>query len=150
MIVSRTRDKKALAKIFNHPKVIDYLRDDFSPESYYMPKLHESVIYLMDDAKTGAVRAEPMNGICCQCHIATTPAMWGNAAEFASMVIEWIFKHTRYMKIVGMVPEYNTRTIQLVEKIGMKKEGVITKSFLKDFKLNDWHIYGIEKHREEE
>ena len=149
MIVSRTRDKKALAKIFNHPKVKDYLSDDLTPDGYYVPVLHEAIIYLMDDSKKGAVRIDPMNGICCMAHISTTPAMWGNASEFAKLSMAWVFKHTRYMKIVGMIPAYNDKTIGLANKIGMIKEGVVTKAFLKNFVLHDLHIYGVEKHTED-
>lgn len=146
MIVTRTRDKKTLAKILNHPKVTDYLRDDFSADGHYTPYVAEMIIYLIDPAKTGVTRFEPMNGACCQAHIATLPAMWGNASDFAKSCIEWIFKHTRYQKIVGMVPAYNTHTLNLVNKIGMRQEGLITKSFLKDFVLNDLHIYAIGKY----
>jgi len=144
MHVSRTRDKKAILKIINHNKVRKWVVDDLSPDNY-TPFMHESVIVLMDDEKLGMIRIEPMNGICCQVHIATKPKMWGHAVEFGQLAKEWLFKHTRYQKVVAMVPAYNRLAIRVCRKIGFKQEGVIERSFLRNWELHDWIVFGLNK-----
>jgi len=148
MNISRTRDKKAILKILKHPDVNHWVTDDLSPENF-TPIIHDAIIYLMDDKKTGVIRIEPMNGICCQGHVATLPEMWGQSVEFARLAVAWIFKATRYMKIVGMVPEYNQRALEWAKASGMMQEGVITKAFLKDMKLHNLIVFGLCKHKEE-
>lgn len=148
MIISRTRDKKVISKILRHPKVNPWLVDDLSPINY-SPVIHESIIYLVDDKKTGVTRFDPMNGICCQAHIATVPDMWGKAVEFSKLSIEWIFKHTGYQKIVAMIPEYNRLAIRVARMVDMKQEGNITSSFLKDWKLHSLIIFGLDKVKKE-
>ena len=148
MHIHRSRDEKAIQAILSHPKVHPWLIDDLTPKDC-KPVMHDSIIYLMDVDKTGVVRFDPMNGVCCQAHIATLPAMWGKAVEFSTMSIQWIFKNTKYQKIMTMVPEYNSLTVRLCRKLYMTQEGVLTKAFLKDWNLYSLIIFGINKHQEE-
>jgi len=138
------KDKEAIAKVFNHPAVYNWITDDCSPE-IYEPDMDAKFIYLMDDTKNGVVRLDPINSICCQAHIALTPKLWGSGCEFVRDVIAWGVKNTLYMKVIVMIPAFNKLTIRLVEKIGFSREGVIKKSFLKNWKLYDQELWGLTK-----
>ena len=81
MIIKRSLDKEAISKVFNHPQVFPFLPDDISP-AFYDPVIHPQVMYLMDEEDRGVVRVDPVNGITCSVHIATTPDMWGDALHF--------------------------------------------------------------------
>jgi len=133
---------QAVSKIMNHPKVYRWLGDDCSPLMY---EPEDKGIYLIDDTKSGVVRLDHINGICCQVHIALTPNMWGKGIEFGKRCIEWAITNTRYIKAIVMIPTYNRLTISLVKKCGFTQEGLIRKSFLKDWKLYDQVIFGITK-----
>ena len=145
MNISRTRDKKAISKILRHPKVFKWLGDDLSPDNY-SPHTEDPIIYLIDENKTAVIRIDPMNGITCNVHIAATPKMWGKTQEFAETATGWLFKHTRFTKVIAMVPDFNRLAIRLAGKIGMQQEGIITKSFLKNWKAHDLVLFGLCKH----
>jgi len=50
------------------------------------------------------------------------------------------------MKIISLVPEFNPLAARLCRVCGLKKEGVLKKSFLKNFKLYDQSVYGMSKY----
>ena len=144
MIVEACIDVEVISRILNHPEVRDWLTDDNSPGNY-IPVIHPSVIYLVDDSKNGVIRIDPMNSVSCFVHIATTPVMRGKGLDFCKAAFAWGFERTRYRKVVAMIPEYNERVIRLVNKLGFVQEGTLKNSFLKNWKLVDQVIYGLSK-----
>ena len=144
MFISRTRDKKTILKVLKHPKVWPWISDDCSPENY-TPLLQENVIYLTEESKMGIIRIDPMNGICGSVHISTRPELWGKTVEFAEAARAWTFKHTRYVKLVAMVPSYNRLALRLIKKLGFECEGTIKKSLLKNWELHDVILFGLNK-----
>lgn len=147
MIVSLTKDIQVIAEIVNHPKLYGWLSDDCSPLIY---EPDPKSLYLTDDNEDGIVRLDHVNGVCCQVHIAVTPCMWGKGVEFGKKCIEWAIVNTRYIKVIAMIPIYNKLTIRLVKKCGFKQEGLIKKSFLKNWKLHDQVLFGITKREYQE
>jgi len=137
-------DIPTIQGILTHPKVRDWLTDDNSSFNYE-PVIHPQIIYLVNKEHTGVIRIDPLNSMTCSVHIATTPELWGKGAEFALEALTWGFKNTQYSKVVAIIPEYNERTIKLVQKIGFVKEGVITKSFLKRWKVHNQFLFGLYK-----
>lgn len=143
-MIFATKNIDEVSRVLNHPKVYSWVSDDFSSKPY-VPPVNENIVYLMDETKRGVVVIHPMNSIACYIHIALTPEMWGNGVKFAKDCILWGVENTRYMKAVVMIPIFNRLTIRLVKKCGFKKEGLLKKSFLKDWKLYDQEVYGITK-----
>lgn len=143
-MINRCIDIDVISKIITHSDVVNWLTDDNSPKEN-IPVIHPSIIYLVDEKETGVIRVDPMNSISCYVHIATTPKMWGNGHKFVKEAIEWGFKNTGYLKIVALIPVFNKHTINLVMDLGFKKEGVCTKSFLKNWVIHDQLIFGLYK-----
>ena len=141
-MIKRCIDISVIKSILTHKDVLDWVTDDNSPIPYD-PVIHPSIIYLVDEKEQGVIRIDPFNGIACTVHIATLPDMWGNAHEFCKEAIEWGFTFTKYLKVIAFIPGYNKNAIKLVTDIGFKKEGVLTKSFLKNWKLHDQIIFGF-------
>lgn len=140
--VNRTFDKEALIKIFNHPMVYGWISDGKSP-GFHEPSINPSIIYLVDDLERVVVQISPLNGISCDVHVAALPEIWGSVDKFVKEAINWGFQNTRYMKAVAMIPSYNKRVLGLAERVGFLREGVLTKSFLKNWKLHDQIILGL-------
>lgn len=136
-------NKEVIENIILHPKVVNWLTDDKS--KHYDVVIHPQIYYLVNEANTGVIRVDPMNSITCSLHMATLPELWGHGHEFAQEALEWGFKNTLYQKIVGIIPTYNERIIKLVKDLGFKQEGVLTKSFLKNWVLADQLIFGLSK-----
>jgi len=143
-MVAQTFDIKKIARILNDKKVIDWISDD-ATKGRYVPPLSPNVIYLIDDTDSGVIRIDPLNSVACTVHIATLPRMWGSGHTFVKDAIKWGFKNTTYQKVVAIIPEYNKFTIKLVSDLNFKKEGVLEKSFLKNWQMHNQLIYGLNK-----
>ncbi|MDI6789395.1 MAG: GNAT family protein [Thermodesulfobacteriota bacterium] len=141
MIIPCT-DKEDIAHILNHPRVYGWIIDIRSPKEYE-PIIHESALYLMDETKAGVIRIDPMNGITCCAHIAALPGMWGKTKEFVKEAIRWGFANTGYMKATAFIPIDNKLAIKLARDVGMVQEGILTKSYLRNWKLLDQIIFGL-------
>ena len=142
-MIYRCEDPEVISNIIHHPEVIDFLTDDGA--SSMQVQIHPSIIYLTNSAHTGLIQAVPMNVVMCQVHIATTPDLWGKGHDFVAEAIQWGFTNTLYQKIIGMIPAYNYRTINLIEDLGFIREGILKKSFLKNWILHDQLIYSLSK-----
>jgi len=139
-MVHQTHDINAVNRILNHPKVYDRISDDSSPRPYYAPP---EGVYIMDDRRSGVIALQQLNGIACQVHIAALPSMWGRARAFVKQALCWGFMNTQYIKVVALVPDFNLPATRLCHDCGFTIEGVLTKSFLKDWKMHNQTIYGI-------
>ena len=137
---------EAVSRIFNHPKVYEWISDDTSVPPFVPDPAH---FYLMNEEKTGVVRLEHLNGITCMVHIGTLPELWGRATTFVKEGILWLFENTKYSKIVSLAPENNRVAILFGRRCGFKEEGRITKSFLKNWTLYDQVVLGLSKYDKE-
>lgn len=140
--IKQCTDKNIIKKILQHQDVRGWLTDDNSPVDHE-PVIHPSIIYLVDETENGVIRIDPMNGISCFVHIATTPKMWGAGHEFVKDAIKWGFENTPYLKVVAFIPVFNEHTVKLVKDVGFKQEGICRKSFLKNWVLHDQLIFGL-------
>ena len=120
-----------------------WLTDDNSDN--YEVIIHPQIYYLVNEENSGVLRIDKMNSVTCSGHLATLPSLWGNGHAFVQEVLDWIFINTFYQKIVGIIPAYNERVIKLVKDLNFKQEGVLTKSFLKNWVLADQLIFGLSK-----
>jgi len=59
--------------------------------------------------------------------------------------LKWMFKNTPCEKIIGFTPDYCKEAVMLAIKAGMKREGILTKSWKKDGILYDQIITGVNK-----
>lgn len=131
-----------IKEIVDDPLVNPWLSED----NTNMPiTFHPNITYLINDKKNCLIRVDKFNSITCCVHIAAKSETWGHNIEFVKEAIIWGFKYLPYKKFIAFIPEYNKRVISFVEKIGFKKEGVLTKSFLKNWKIQDQLIYGLVK-----
>ena len=142
-MVSKTNDLESVARIFNHPKVYRWISDDLSAP-VYVPD--PSGFYVMNEEKTGVAKVEPFTGTACMVHIAALPELWGKTPEFVKEGAKWLFSNTRYTKIISVAPECNRLALRLGDACGFKREGKITNSFLKNWRLYDMIVFGLSKY----
>jgi RimJ/RimL family protein N-acetyltransferase len=57
----------------------------------------------------------------------------------------WMFNNTPCQKIITNIPSFNRPAKLLALKCGMKQEGLITKTFMKNNQIYDVHLMGITK-----
>jgi len=70
---------------------------------------------------------------------------WGNgyATEAAKAIIDFAFTEKRYHKVWGRFFTTNPTSGKVMEKAGMRKEGLQTKHIIKDGKFLDLALFGI-------
>ena len=137
-------DKNIIKNIALHPDVREWLIDDNSPDEYE-PVILPNVYYITEESRKGFIRVDPLNSVTAYVHIATMPSMKGQAHKFVKEAIEWGFKNLPFIKYVAMFPEYNENVLNLVKKFKLKKEGRLTRAFLKNWKYHDMLIYSLNK-----
>ena len=142
MTVHRSVDKQAITQVLNHPQVFHSLTDDRSP-FFYEATVAPHIIYLMDETQHGVIRIDPVNGITCSAHIATMPEMRGTAVDFVKDALDWGFRYTHYLKVMALIPVFNKNAMSLATRSGFEREGILKKSFLKNWKLHDQIIFGL-------
>ncbi len=142
----KTNDMEAVANIFNHPKVYEWVSDDTCVPPFIPDPNH---LYLMNEEKTGAIRVDALNGVTCMVHIATLPELRKGTKQFVEEAIKWVFEKTTYSKIVSLAPECNRAAVVFGKRCGFKVEGKMTKSFLKNWKLYDQVVFGLSKYDKE-
>jgi hypothetical protein len=124
--------------VWNHIK--KYLEDD-SRELEHRGKF----IGIFDHGfMAGAFLVRPWSKFCYEVHGGVHPEYFGRGVEVCNEVGK-LFFCSPCIKIVAPIPEFNVKMIQCVEKIGMKKEGIVKQAFMKNYKAHDIHIYGITK-----
>jgi len=79
-------------------------------------------------------------------HISMLPSARGRpGVKAAKKAIEYMWKRSTALKLVGFVPEYNKAAIKFGHLVGFKTEGTLSKSFRKYGKMHDMIILGINK-----
>lgn len=113
----------------------------------FEPPQHETILYLVpiEDKPLGVFMVFPTTSVCFEVHTNILPEYWGKALEAAKALIAWVFTQTECEKLITRVPAFNKLAYQLAIRVGMRSEGVNTKSFRKHGMLFDQHMMGIEK-----
>lgn len=137
--------------ILSHESVFRYLVDDSkkNPESALM-KAHA----LISDLNTYVLRPRegslfifaPTNHVTYEMHVATIdgPAR-KHAKEDAKAAVIWMLENTKALKFIGFTPTCNRRAVVFARMCGLKKEGCITKTYMKDGVLYDNVVFGIDR-----
>ena len=88
----------------------------------------------------------PLNPILYEVHTSILTGGRGRKGiEAGKETIAWFFNNSPAQKIISFIPEFNRPARIYARACGMKKEGVVTKSYFKFGKLHDQIIVGIEK-----
>jgi len=143
-MITQTTDPELISRVINHKDVFPWVSDDKTPKPYD-PNMDNGSIFLTDETEKSVIEIDPLNGIMCQVHMAALPELWGNCHHIVIDALIWGFKNTGFMKVLGIIPDCNIFVKKLLVDSGFKKEGMITKAYLKGWKLYDMEIYGITK-----
>ncbi len=149
----RVADVAEVNRIMTHPDVYPKISDDGSPEVGRFdatPLLECDAIYFLGWTVAGAWAGmwllKPWNTITYEVHTSVLPDFRGaEAIRVAGDVGRWMFHNTPCRKVVTLIPEGNRPALAFALSAGMKKEGLVKRSFLKGGKVVDQQLLGIEK-----
>lgn len=153
MIRLATQDDRDLVNsIFNGPTVIEHICDDASsgdrPYDFgpLMGTPESKGSFFLTNGETAVCFLMPMNGTTLDLHSAILPEARGKQAiQIGKDVIQWIWENTRYIKLASWIPVANVPAYAFARKCGFVVEGTLTKSFMKDGKLQDQILVGLSK-----
>lgn len=138
-------------RILSDESVFSYIVDDSkkNPESALM-QAHNLIsamnTYVLRPRPDSLFIFTPTNYITYEMHVATIEGDARRyAREDAKRAVAWMLENTRAQKFIGMVPTCNRRAAVFARMCGLKKEGRIKNTFLKDGVLYDNLVFGIDR-----
>jgi len=138
---------ETVARIMRDPSCWPFVRDDRTPADW-VPEDDASIYYLLvidEEEIAGLVIIEEQNGVMGQLHIAFLAGHRGKiAVEGIRDVFAWVWQHTPYRKLIGLLPRWNMQARVLARNVGMRREGCLRKAHLRRGKYHDLMIYGTE------
>lgn len=149
----KNSDKKLLAKYANNKKIGKNLRD-IMPYPYTLEDATNfiEVVSTEETVHTFAIILDKkFVGVCglnlqtdiyrkgCEVGYWVAEPFWGQgiASHALNLVTEYAFKELNKVRVFTGVFEYNTASIQVLEKCGYQKEGLFKKALIKDGKFYD-------------
>ena len=148
-------DVEAVNRIMRHPDIYPYSTDDGCSKDAntfdVRSTLQNPAVYFLgwriDEAWAGLWTLHAWNVATYEIHPCILPPFRaGLAATHATEeAVNWMYDNTQCRKVVAVIPEINKAAILFALAGGMKQEGVIKDSFLKDGKLCNQILVGTEK-----
>jgi len=143
-----------IVTVYTHEEVYPFISDDFSiPREKFKPRPSNS-IYLkatLDDELAGIIQLDPQNGITVEAHFAFLPEFQNKnlkrhiALNSSLLAIRWVWNNTKFSKIIAMVSKNRKDVRRLACKAGFEVEGSSKNSYMKNGKLYDQWLLGLEK-----
>lgn len=146
MIINKITNQEYLTYIYQTPDVYNAFADDsFPSRKEFNLLLNSKDIHLefSDNNKTKAIVAFiARNNIVVEAHMVTLEKKIGK--DIAHRAIEWLKNNTEYKKIIGLIPEDKGAALDLMLRIGFKKEGYCSNFLSRKGKLLGVHYIGLE------
>ena len=111
-------------------EIRNYLVDDNNEVETFGQYLGviEDFSFEQETRMMGAFLIKKLNEHCYEIHGGVHPDFWGRGPEICDIMGRALFASTPCLKIIAIIPEFNRLMRKCVQKVGMKQEGVITKS----------------------
>jgi len=144
------KDFKKVHRILVHESVYPFITDDYSSkeptEDLGLSFLENSVIKVLMPNDNCVFILVPMSTNVYTVHSNVLPEGRGKVAVLAAKsVAKWMFNNTECVSIISFTPEYNKVALIFSRLAGMKRIGVLKKSFKKDNIFYDQIITSLNK-----
>ena len=149
----QTHNALLIKEIAAQPKLWDRLSEDHAPDpDTWMPDMRYPWLLFVreEDDETevfGVCALIPQTPIVTKFHPGFLPEKWGDArnVEFGKLAIQWAWENTDAVKIVALCPVIYKDSLRFAQRVGLQREGINRKSFLKDGELHDQYHLGISR-----
>lgn len=149
MIIEPTQDPIVIKSILTHPDIYPVISSDLAPNPEdYEPTIKGNVFLVgrVDDVPIALFILYPCNDVTAWCHVQVLPEYRKEYAyKFGLAAIAYAWDLLGVSKLVAQIPAIYPNVIAFAERCGFKREGVNTKSHLKDGKLVDCVYVGLER-----
>lgn len=148
MIVRRVYSQEQIKKVMDAPINKRSIYHDHSRDGEW--PIIDNIYYLgifLESEIIGLFIGIKQSEIVIDAHCAMLPSYYSYTDEAYYLVKEWAIENTNFYKIVGQTPTYNRLAIKCNERNGFKREGVNTKSIMKNGILYDQIYFGLNLER---
>jgi hypothetical protein len=152
MRLERTVDMSLVKRIATDPRIWGQMSDAFSgkPEDYEPPA--DGAVYvavMFGDVARGLFVLVPKSAIRFEVHTLLLPDLsaW-RKIDAAAMMREWVWANTKCQRLFTEVPLSNTAALGFAAHMGMKESGREPACFMKDGKLHDVIVLGMNRPEE--
>lgn len=153
MRLERTTDMEIVKRIARDPRIWDQMADDYSgkPEDYEPPS--DGAIYVLvkfGEMARGMFVLVPKSRIRYEIHTLLLPELsaW-RKMDAAAMMREWVWANTQCERLTTEVPVSNTAALGFAIHAGMQQSGREPACFMKNGKLQDVIVLGMNRSKEE-
>lgn len=145
MYIKRSYDKEEIGVVLQHALSIASQEDGDGVRVIPMHDLiHYVLVYSDKDEVVGCYTLLPHNDVTVDIHVDYIPKGYGEISRGAiPLMADYIFKTVGWKKAIAEVPSCNPLVHRYVRQTGMKHEGTLSQSFLKDNTLYDIIVYGM-------
>lgn len=137
-------DLDLINRVILDAAVNDDISDDASKstEIAALPSHFECLGIYQDHEIKGLFLLVPQNAITAEIH--TCLLLRGKPAfQAGELLLEYLF--SKYRKAISYTPSINKKALLYALRLGFKKEGILTQSFLKNGELLDQTLVGLTK-----
>lgn len=142
-------DINDVVRILTDESVLPHITDDGGSDIDYIRQyasglLHNVRVYVLMPRANTLIMFIPTNAVTYDLHVASIKGGGRrHIKKDAQAAVRWMLDNTGAMKFTTQVPRNNPAARMMANACGMKKEGRITRSWLKDGLLWDIDIFGI-------
>jgi RimJ/RimL family protein N-acetyltransferase len=141
----RTTDREYIRSVFTHPSIYPFVSEDHDPPAdKWEPVVNEHAIYLRPEEGGACFLFHPHTRIVWEVHSAVLPEYREHSLEYVTACAEWLRQNTPCKCLLTRIPKGNVRARRLAEAVGMRLQGILPNSFLKDGRLIDQAILTME------
>ena len=142
-------DKDILNRIVSHPDVYPHIIDDYADNSLvdqYGELLLKAGFPIISDCEGIAFILMPRSHTVFDVHTIILPESRGRKAiDTAKEIARFVFENTTCKKINSEIRVGDRATMLFALRVGFKKQGINTKSFLLNGELLDQYVVGLER-----
>jgi len=154
---ARTLDPDVLCLFYHNPDIWGPMQDDGGAEAKdidfgLITESEASLDYVfvttsVDGDLAALFMFKMENSRCYSIHSALLPQYWGKgvAPACGMSACMWMFEHTGCLKIITLVPDFNSPALAMAMDAGMVIEGINRSSFMKGGVLHDQTRLGFTK-----
>lgn len=149
MEVMRTRNTALILETLTDPKLWSLINEDgVSPEGFEPDVDHTIWIAMLDDDERlrGFVAGIPLGKNEVDLHVAIKPEFWGEAkvnVALGKKAVAAIQKITGARKFTAQIPVIDKQVVRYAQRVGLQREGVNKKSYLRNGELHDQYHMGL-------
>ena len=149
MRIESCTNPEVIDAIVSHPAIYPHISDDGSPKEFHSEPLIGKALFLApihENKPCGIFIVHQHTFGMFEVHTCILPQYWGEVAgQAAKSLIGWVFDNTRCRTLITFVPKPNRKALRFAKRAGLKVEGYVRESYVKNGVAHDQYLLAVHK-----